>query len=132
MYVHVVFDSMVILLQLLLQLVLESSAAFRAKMEGFKCALGKLLAAHPCGPPGQQKKHLLQIRAPLKCFTKSVLSLTIVPWAIQQPATEENVTTPHPISSFWPLLEVKKVMNQNLVLHVTFLLFYLPPNDVID
>lgn len=55
MYIHVVFDSMVILFQCLLQLVLESSWAFRAKMEGFKCALGKLLASWPCGTPGQQQ-----------------------------------------------------------------------------
>lgn len=55
MRVHVVFDSRVIFCLLTLQLVLEWSRAFRAKMEGFKCALGRLLASKACGTPGQQE-----------------------------------------------------------------------------
>lgn len=53
MYVRVVHDGMAILFQLLLQL--ELSWAFKAKMEGFKCALGKLLASRPRGTAGQQE-----------------------------------------------------------------------------
>lgn len=90
MYVHLVFDSMVILFQLVLQM--ELSWAFKAKIEGFKCALGKLLASQSCGTPGQQESILLQIRAPPKCFTKSALSFAIAPRAIQQPATVKNVS----------------------------------------
>lgn len=44
-----------ILYQILLQLVLETSRAFRAKIEGFKSALGKLVVLWPCGTPGQQQ-----------------------------------------------------------------------------
>lgn len=42
-----------VVFQLLLRL--ESSEAFKAKMEGFKCALGKLLASWLRGTPGQQE-----------------------------------------------------------------------------
>ena len=62
--VHVVLDSMLILFQPLLQLVLEASGAFRAKMEGFKCALGKLLALRPCGTPGQQHSIYCRLELP--------------------------------------------------------------------
>lgn len=57
------------------------------------------------------RKHLLQIKAPLKCFTKSALSLAIVPRAIQKPAAVENVTKPHPVYVFRPPLGV--LGNQN-------------------
>lgn len=42
-----------VVFQLLLRL--ESSEAFKAKMEGFKCALGKLLASWRRGTPGQRE-----------------------------------------------------------------------------
>ena len=95
---HAVFDSMVILSQLLLQLVLEASRAFGAKMKGFKCALGKLPGTGAWWHSGPARKHLPQIRAPLKCFTKSALSLAIVPRAIEQTAMSPD-HSPYSFSS---------------------------------
>lgn len=90
-------------------------------MEGFKCALGKLLALRPVWHSRAARKHLLQIRASLECFTKSALSLAIVPRAIHQHAAVRNVTRTHPIQFFPPTTQVVEVTNQNLVLHFTFL-----------
>lgn len=64
-------------------------------MEGFKCAFGKLHGIAAVWHSRAATKHLLQIRAPLKCFTESALTLVVVPRAIRQPAAVKNVTTPH-------------------------------------